>query len=416
MKKAILITMLAILYVLSCNNSSNAQTSVNNQNNNAVNNQNNSSNAMYNQQLKKAPINIQTNANGRVKTRGFAAVSANMDFKYHEFTRHAVGSNDVLIEILYAGICHSDIHVVEGKSSNTPLVVGHEIAGRVVQVGNAVTKFKVGDFAGVGCMVNSCGQCESCLDNLEQYCLNRAVYTYGSRDRFHNNEITQGGYSDNIVVSENFAILIPDNAELDKVAPLLCAGITTYSPIQVMNVQKGDKIGIAGFGGLGSMAVKYAVKLGAEVTVFDITEDKRQDALNMGAVKYVNVNNAEDLKNVNNTLNYIISTIPAYYDVNMYMRMLKRGGTMCILGLPRTSKMPTLIAMVGQHGSKKLFGSLIGGIKETQEMLNYSIENNIYPTVEIIKADAQTISDAYRKVIDGKVKFRYVIDMRTINK
>lgn len=263
MKKAILITMLAILYVLSCNNSSNAQTSVNNQNNNTVINQNNSSNAMYNQELKKAPINIQTNANGRVKTRGFAAVSANMDFKYHEFIRHAVGSNDVLIEILYAGICHSDIHMVEGKSSNTPLVVGHEIAGRVVQVGNAVTKFKVGDFAGAGCMVNSCGQCESCLDNLEQYCLNRAVYTYGSRDRFHNNEITQGGYSDNIVVSEDFAILIPDNAELDKVAPLLCAGITTYSPIQVMNVRKGDKIGIAGFGGLGSMAVKYAVKLGS---------------------------------------------------------------------------------------------------------------------------------------------------------
>ena len=390
--------------------SSNAQT----QNNNAVNNQNNSSNAMYNEELKKSPINIQTNSDGRIKSRGFAAVSANMDFKYHEFTRHAVGSNDVLIEILYAGICHSDIHMVEGKSSNTPLVVGHEIAGRVIQVGSSVTKFKVGDFAGVGCMVNSCGECESCLDNLEQYCLNRAVFTYGSRDRFHNNEITQGGYSDNIVVSEDFAILIPDNAELERIAPLLCAGITTYSPIQVMNVQKGDKIGIAGFGGLGSMAVKYAVKLGAEVTVFDITEDKREDALNMGAVKYVNVNNSEDLKNLNNTLNYIISTIPTYYDVNMYMSMLKRGGTMCILGLPRTSKMPTLIAMVGQHGSKKLFGSLIGGIKETQEMLNYSIENNIYPTVEIIKADAQTISDAYRKVIDGKVKFRYVIDMRTM--
>ena len=408
MKKTILIMML--LYIISCNNSSNAQA----QNNNAVNNQNSSSNTTYNEELKKAPINIQTNANGRVKSRGFAAVSANMDFKYHEFTRHAVGSNDVLIEILYAGICHSDIHMVEGKSGNTPLVVGHEIAGRVIQVGSAVTKFKVGDFAGVGCMVNSCGECESCLDNLEQYCLNRAVFTYGSRDRFHDNEITQGGYSDNIVVSEDFAILIPDNAELDKIAPLLCAGITTYSPIKAMNVQKGEKIGIAGFGGLGSMAVKYAVKLGAEVTVFDITEDKRQDALNMGAVRYVNVNNPEDLKNLNNTLNYVISTIPAYYDVNMYMSMLKRGCTMCILGLPRTSKMPTLIAMVGQHGSKKLFGSLIGGIKETQEMLNYSIENNIYPTVEIIKADAKTISEAYRKVIDGKVKFRYVIDMRTI--
>ncbi|WP_157153675.1 NAD(P)-dependent alcohol dehydrogenase [Brachyspira murdochii] len=412
MKKAILITILSILYVLSCNNSSNAQTSINIENNN----QNSYSNIIYNQELKKSPINIQTNANGRVKSRGFAAVSANMDFKYHEFTRHAVGENDVLIEILYAGICHSDIHVVEGKSSSNPLVVGHEIVGRVVQVGSKATKFKVGDFAGVGCMVNSCGQCENCLNNLEQYCLNRAVYTYGSRDRFHGNEITQGGYSDNIVVSENFAILIPDNAELDKAAPLLCAGITTYSPIKDMNVKKGEKIGIAGFGGLGYMAVKYAIKLGAEVTVFDITEDKREDALNMGAVKYVNVNNAEDLKNVNNTLNYIISTIPSYYDVNMYMRMLKRGGTMCLLGLPRASKMPTLTAMIGVHGSKKLFGSLIGGIKETQEMLNYSIENNIYPTVEIIKADAQTIKEAYKKVIDGKVKFRYVIDMRTINK
>ena len=386
MKKAVVLTVLTILY-LSYNNYSNAQTS-----------------------------QISVDANGRIKSRGFAAISSDMNFQYHEFTRHPVGEHDILIEIYYAGICHSDIHVVEGKSSNTPLVVGHEIAGRVVQVGSGVKKFKVGDYAGVGCMVNSCGRCEYCLYSQEQYCLNRAVYTYGSKDRFHGNEITQGGYSDNIVVSEDFAILIPKNAQLDKVAPLLCAGITTYSPIKAMNVKKGDRIGIAGFGGLGSMAVKYAVKLGAEVTVFDITEDKRQDALNMGAVKYVNVNNEADLKNVNNTLNYIISTIPAYYDVNMYMRMLKRGGTMCLLGLPRSSKMPTLTAMIGQHGSKKLFGSLIGGIKETQEMLDYSVENNIYPTVEIIKADAQTISDAYRNVIDGKVKFRYVIDMRTISK
>ncbi|MEI0605119.1 NAD(P)-dependent alcohol dehydrogenase [Brachyspira alvinipulli] len=390
MKKAILTTIAVILYTLSFNNYLNAQTQ------------------------KSAESYI--NEDGRVKSRGFAAVSSDMKFQYHEFTRHPVGKKDVLIEIYYAGICHSDIHVVEGKSSNTPLVVGHEIAGRVVKVGDEVTKFKVGDFAGVGCMVNSCGRCESCLDNQEQYCWNRAVYTYGSRDRFHGNEITQGGYSDNIVVSEDFAILIPNNAQLDKVAPLLCAGITTYSPIKAMNVKKGDRIGIAGFGGLGSMAVKYAVKLGAEVTVFDITEDKRQDAANMGAVKYINVNNPDELKNTDNSLNYIISTIPAYYDVNMYMRMLKRGGTMCLLGLPRSSKMPTLTAMIGQHGSKKLFGSLIGGIKETQEMINYSVENNIYPNVEIIKADAQAISDAYKNVIDGKVKFRYVIDMRTISK
>ena len=360
-----------------------------------------------------------TNANGRVNSKGIAAVSINMNFATIEFTRHPVGENDILIEILYAGICHSDIHSINGDWGNTsyPLVVGHEIAGRVVQVGSAVTKFKVGDYAGVGCMVNSCGECVNCLNNQEQYCLNGTIFTYGNVDRFHDNEISQGGYSDNIVVSEKFAILIPSNAQMEKVAPLLCAGVTTYSPIQVMKIKSGDKLGVAGFGGLGHMAVQYAVKLGAEVTVFDITEDKREDASNMGAVKYVNVNNPSDLQNLGDTLDYIISTIPARYDLNMYLSILKRNGQMAILGIPPANQMPSInvVDLIMRNGSRKIFGSAIGGIKETQEMLDYSVANDIYPEVEIIDAEPRAVEEAYRNVIDGKVKFRYVIDMKTLN-
>ena len=405
MLKKILTIIIIVFALIGCNNNQNDNQS---QNNNQINaNQNSVINPFT------------TNADGRINSKGIAAVSRNMNFETIEFTRHTVGENDILIEILYAGICHSDIHSINGDhgEGNYPLVAGHEIAGRVVQVGSAVTKFKVGDYAGVGCMVNSCGECINCLNNQEQFCLNMAVYTYDSVDRFHDNEITQGGYSDNIVVSEKFAISIPSNARIEKVAPLLCAGITTYSPIQVMKIKKGDKVGIAGFGGLGHMAVQYAIKLGADVTVFDITEDKRQDALNMGAVKYVNVNNNNDLQNLDNTLDYIISTIPTRYDLNMYMAMLKRGGEMAVLGLPPSENNPSLniIDLAIINGSRKIFGSLIGGIKETQEMLNYSVANDIYPEVEIINAEPRAVEEAYRNVIDGKVKFRYVIDMKTLN-
>ena len=405
MSKKILTIIITVFALIGCNNNQNDNQS---QNNNQINaNQNSVINPFT------------TNADGRINSKGIAAVSRNMNFEAIEFTRHTVGENDILIEILYAGICHSDIHSINGDhgEGNYPLVAGHEIAGRVVQVGSAVTKFKVGDYAGVGCMVNSCGECINCLNNQEQFCLNMAVYTYDSVDRFHDNEITQDGYSDNIVVSEKFAISIPSNARIEKVAPLLCAGITTYSPIQVMKIKKGDKVGIAGFGGLGHMAVQYAIKLGADVTVFDITEDKRQDALNMGAVKYVNVNNNNDLQNLDNTLDYIISTIPTRYDLNMYMAMLKRGGEMAVLGLPPNENNPSLniIDLAIINGSRKIFDSLIGGIKETQEMLNYSVANDIYPEVEIINAEPRAVEEAYRNVIDGKVKFRYVIDMKTLN-
>lgn len=406
MKKYIKNFILIISFVLtsSCNNQSNNNT----QESNTSNIQNN--NKVY----------VTNNYEGRIPSKGFAAFSENGVFEPYEFTRHAVGSNDILIDILYSGICHSDIHSAKSDwgTPNYPIVPGHEIVGIVTQVGENVTKFKVGDYAGVGCMVNSCGECENCLNNQEQYCLNSFVGTYDSPDRFHDNEITRGGYSDNIVVYDKFAVKIPDNADIKKVAPLLCAGVTTYSPIKVMNVSKGDKIGIAGFGGLGHLAVKYAVNLGAEVTVFDITEEKREDALNMGAFKYVNVNNANELTNLNNTLDYIISTIPANYDISMYMNMLKRGGEMAILGIPAIEDMPSVNVgtLVIGNGSRKLFGSLIGGMKETQEALDYSIANNIYPDVEIINADANAITEAYNKVVNGEVKFRYVIDMKTIDK
>jgi uncharacterized zinc-type alcohol dehydrogenase-like protein len=354
--------------------------------------------------------------NKPVSAKGFAVVAADGKFKSFEFQRHAVGDNDIQIDILYASICHSDVHHVHGDwgKEEYPMVPGHEIAGRVSKVGKNVTQFKVGDYAGVGCMVNSCGKCDYCKAGLEQYC-KEVVLTYHDKDQFHNNETTQGGYSNNIVLAENFAIKIPANADLKKVAPLLCAGITTYSPIHYAGVKKGDKVGVAGFGGLGHMAVQYAVKIGAEVTVFDITEDKRDDAKRLGATKYVNVNNPEDLKGLDNSLHFVLSTIPAHYDPNLYLKMLKIDGQMAIVGLPPFAKMPIIpIDKLIWQGNRKVFGSQIGGIKETQEMLDYSIANNIYPEVEIIPATATSIENAYQNIMDGKVKFRYVIDMKTL--
>lgn len=352
----------------------------------------------------------------RIESKGYAMFSATDHFQPYSFTRHAVGDNDVLIEIMYSGICHSDIHTVHSDWSDEtyPIVPGHEIAGKVVQIGKNVSKFKVGDYAGVGCMVNSCGQCRHCLNGEEQFCDNRqTVFTYASKDYFHNDENTMGGYSNNIVVSENFALKISQNADMKRIAPLLCAGITTYSPIRFSKVKEGDSVAVAGFGGLGHMAVQYLVKLGAKVTIFDITDDKKSDALRMGAVKYVNVNHSEELNDLQNKFSFIISTIPARYDPVMYVRMLQKNGEMAIVGLPSRSDAPNInIGSLVFAAQRKVYGSLIGGIAETQEMLDYSIANNIYPEVEIIPV--QKLDEAYRKILDGEVKFRYVIDMSSI--
>jgi Zn-dependent alcohol dehydrogenases len=351
----------------------------------------------------------------RIPSIGMATFSKDIHYQRYEFTRHAVGDNDILIEIMYAGICHSDIHMGKSEWGNIayPFVGGHEIAGRVTQVGRNVTKFKVGDYAGIGCIINSCGQCKYCKAGLEQFCEKGMVGTYASRDYFHHNEITQGGYANNYVISEKYAIKIPKNADLKRVAPLLCAGITTYSPIKFSKVKKGDNVAVAGFGGLGHMAVQYMVALGAKVTVFDITEDKRADAKRLGAVKYVNVNNPEELKGMEDQFSFIISTIPAKYDPMMYVRMLRMDGELAIVGMPAAENTPIIpTTSLGFAAHRKIYGSLIGGIKETQEMLDYSIAHNIYPEVEIISADK--IDEAYQNVVAGKVKFRYVIDMKTL--
>lgn len=345
-----------------------------------------------------------------VKAVGLAT-KANSNFERIEFERHPVGNNDIEIEILYAGICHSDF-MVKGSPNN--VVPGHEIVGKVTKVGKDVTKFKKGDYAGVGCMVNSCGHCKYCKDGKEQFCKEGTVFTYGFPDRFHDGAITQGGYSNVITVSDAFAIQVPKEADIERVAPLMCAGITTWSPIHFSEVKKGDVVGVAGFGGLGHMAVQYLVDLGAEVTVFDITDDKASDAKRLGAVDYVNVKTTKNLSPLSDKFDFIISTIPADYDPMMYVKMLKmEGGELAIVGLPRGAAIP-VSPFVMQSAHRYVYGSLIGGIPETQEMLDYSITHNIYPEVEVIDAKPEAVDKAYENIDAGKVKFRYVIDMKTL--
>lgn len=345
----------------------------------------------------------------RISAQGFAVDSKDSRFRPFSFSRHALGENDILIEILFAGICHSDIHSAreEWHKGIFPMVPGHEIAGRVVAVGAKVSKFKIGDYAGVGCMVNSCGECEACKRSQEQFCENgKCVFTYDCHDCFHDNEPTYGGYSNNIVVSEKFAVNVPQDAPLEKVAPLLCAGITTYSPIRFSNVKAGDKVAVAGFGGLGVMALKYALKMGAEVSVFARNKNKEKEALDLGAKALYT-----DTRGVQERFDFIISTIPTAYDINAYAELLKFGGEMAIVGLPPASEnlKIDLTRLVFAAG-KKVYGSLIGGMKETQEMLDFSLKHKIYPETEIITGDR--IDEAYEKLTSGQAKFRYVIDMK----
>lgn len=355
------------------------------------------------------------NADNTVKSKGFATMNNHGVLQPYEFERRAVGENDILIEIMYSGICHSDIHQARSDwgESIYPMVPGHEIAGRVTAVGRNVTKFRIGDLAGVGCMVNSCGNCEHCKKGEEQYCDNgKTVYTYNSREL--DGTPTMGGYSNNIVVNEDFALHIPEGADMKRIAPLLCAGATTYSPLRFTGVKPGDKVAVAGFGGLGHLAVKYAVSFGADVTVFDITEDKRYDALRMGAKKYVNVNNPDEMKGMGNTFRVILSTIPANFNVEQYVNMLQVDGSLVLIGMPAHSKLP-MLNVETLRMRKKVMGTLIAGIPETQEMLDYSVKHNIYPEVEMLEAEATAINKAFESVIDGKVKFRYVIDMDTMD-
>lgn len=355
----------------------------------------------------------EANSGKRINAKGYAVHSKTDTFKQFEFSRHSMGDNDILIEIMYAGICHSDIHSArsEWHEGIYPMVPGHEIAGKVVAVGRNVSKFKIGDYAGVGCMVNSCGECEACKRSHEQFCeRGQTVLTYDCKDHFHNDEPTYGGYSNNIVVSEKFAVNVPQDAPMEKVAPLLCAGITTYSPLKFSGVKKGDKVGVAGFGGLGSMALKYAVNMGAEVYVFARNDKKKKEALEMGAKDLFT---SVSKKDIPIRFDLIISTIPTGYNVNDYVDLLKYGGEMAIVGLPPAELKQSIdLARLIFAGGKKVYGSMIGGIKETQEMLDFSLKHKIYPETEIISANQ--IDEAYEKLTTGKAKFRYVIDMKTL--
>jgi len=354
--------------------------------------------------------------NGKIHTKAYAAMDQKGEMIPYEFERRALGDNDVLIEILYSGVCHSDVHQACGHWGNSlyPMVPGHEIAGRVLAVGKNVKRFKVGDHAGVGPMINSCGECVRCLKGQEQHCeKGKTVYTYNAKDWEHDHAITNGGYADNIVVKDRFVIPIPKAAPIEKVGPLFCAGVTTFVPLVKSGVKKGDQIAIAGFGGLGHLALQYAVSMGAEVTVFDVAESKRQEAMKLGASRYVNVNKPEELKGLDNKFKMILNLIPASYEVATYIKMLKVDGELVLVGQPSLKDVPSVSTQVFvENPGRKMYFSLIGGIKETEEMLDYSIKHNIFPEVEIIKM--QDINKAFDKVVSGEARYRYVIDMKTL--
>ncbi len=328
-------------------------------------------------------------------------------------TRRDVGPKDVLIEIKYAGICHSDIHTAWQEWGNIefPLTPGHEIAGVVAQVGPAVTKYKVGDRVGVGCMVDSCGECEYCQQGLEQFCVNGMVGTYNSVNKYTDGERTQGGYSSHIVVKEDFVLRIPDGLELDHAAPLLCAGITTYSPLHHWGAGPGKKVAVIGLGGLGNMAVKIAHAMGAEVTVLSHSDKKRDDSIRLGADNYVNTSEEGALKKLANTYDLIINTVSsADIDLTGYLQTLKVDGTLVNVGAPAEHIPVQAGALIG--GRRSFAGSLIGGINETQEMLDFCGEHNLGAEIEVISAD--DIDKAYDRVMNSDVRYRFVIDNATL--
>jgi len=324
--------------------------------------------------------------------------------------RRPVGPKDVRIDIRWAGICHSDIHTVNGDwgPQQYPLVVGHEIAGIVAEIGPEVTKYKVGDRVGVGCMVNSCGECRNCLAGDEQYCLNGMVGTYGAEDR--DGTITQGGYATSILVVEDFVLRIPDSIPFEKAAPLLCAGITTYSPLKRWHAGPGKKVAIVGMGGLGHMAVKFAHAMGAEVTVLSQSLRKQEDGLRLGADHYFATSDEDTFIELAGSLDLIINTVSAPIDVDAYLNLLAVDGALVNVGAPAEPMSLQVMSLIG--GRRTYAGSMIGGIAETQEMLDYSAEHGIAPEVEVVSADQ--VNEAWSRVLASDVRYRFVIDTSTL--
>ncbi|GAA5154732.1 NAD(P)-dependent alcohol dehydrogenase [Microbacterium pseudoresistens] len=339
----------------------------------------------------------------------FAAPAEGAPLERTTVTRRDPGPLDVVIDIVFAGICHSDIHTVRGDwgPQQYPLTPGHEIAGIVSAVGDEVTRFAVGDRVGVGCLVNSCGQCDACRRGLEQHCRERAVGTYGAVDR--DGTITQGGYSQQVVVTEAFVLRIPDSIPLDRAAPLLCAGITTYSPLRHWNVGPGSRVAVVGLGGLGHMGVQIAHALGAEVTVLSQTLSKKDVGLRLGADRYLATSDPETFRSLRHSFDVILNTVSAPLDFSAYLRLLDIDGTMVCVGLPPEPMSVDVAQLIG--GRRSLAGSNIGGIAETQEMLDFCAEHGIAAEIEVI--GAADINVAYERVLASDVRFRFVIDAAT---
>jgi uncharacterized zinc-type alcohol dehydrogenase-like protein len=342
--------------------------------------------------------------------KAYAASSSTSPLTPATIVRREPTEHDVQIEILFCGICHSDLHTVRGEWGGVqyPLVPGHEIVGRVTKVGSAVTKFQVGDLAGVGCMVDSDGTCPYCKAGHEQFCAN-GVQTYSSPDK-HLGGVTQGGYSESIVVTEHFVLRIPANLDLAGTAPLLCAGITTYSPLRRQGVTKGQKVGVVGLGGLGHMGVRLAKAFGAHVVVFTTSEGKKADALRVGADEVVLSRNADEMRQHVGSFDFILDTVSADHDINAYMNLLRPNGNLTLVGAPPKPLNVAAFSLI--PGNRSLSGSNIGDIRETQEMLDFCGEHNITADVEIIPI--QKVNEAYERLLKSNVKYRFVIDMASL--
>ncbi|KAB0679090.1 NAD(P)-dependent alcohol dehydrogenase [Aureimonas leprariae] len=343
--------------------------------------------------------------------QGFAASAADQPLKPFEFERRDVGEHDVRIEILYCGVCHSDLHQARNDWSNSlyPMVPGHEIVGRVAEVGAAVTKLKAGDYAGVGCLVDSCRRCAACEADLEQYCEEGPTPTYNGRER-GKDALTFGGYSDQIVVEERFVVKVPETMDLKAVAPLLCAGITTYSPLRHWKVGPGSRVGVIGLGGLGHMGVKLAKAFGAHVTMITTSPGKGEDAMKLGADEVLISTDESAMGQAKASFDFLLNTVPVGHDLNPYAALLKLDGTMVLVGV--LTPVEPLAGASLIMGRRSVAGSAIGGLAETQEMMDFCAEHGVLPDIEMIAM--QDINEAYERLLKNDVRYRFVIDMATL--
>src|SRR5690606_5377200 len=344
-------------------------------------------------------------------TRAYSAASATSPLVPTTIERRPPGPHDVVVDIAFCGVCHSDLHAVRDEWGGTrfPIVPGHEITGTIAAIGTAVTQWQVGQQVGVGCMVNSCQTCEACLEHEEQFCESGMTATYNSIDKFGDGSVTKGGYSGQVVVNERFLLRIPEGMPLDRTAPLLCAGITTYSPLHRHGVKAGDKVAIVGLGGLGHMGVKIAKAMGAHVTVISHSANKREDAQLLGADDFLLSAEEGAFKRNAKRFDFILDTVSAPHDYNAYLGLLRRGGTMVLVGMPEASP---LHAGALVHRRRQLAGSLIGGIRETQEMLDFCARHNVLSDIELIAIGE--INTAYDRMLKSDVRYRFVIDIQTL--